>query len=101
VAQVTNLARSLSELKSAGLWTCAVAAGPDARPVWQLDANMPLCLVLGSEGHGLRRLVSEQSDLRVQVPMAARGVGSLNVSVACGMVLYEILRQRRGGDAVS
>jgi 23S rRNA (guanosine2251-2'-O)-methyltransferase len=99
VAQVTNLSRTLAELKSAGLWTCAVAAGPEARPVWELDASMPLCLVLGSEGRGLRRLVNEQCDFRVQVPMAARGVGSLNVSVACGMVLYEILRQRQAGSA--
>ena len=95
IAQVTNLARALGELKEAGLWTVALAAGPGAIPIWQLDAHTtPLCLVLGAEGSGIRPLVERQCDFRVAVPMQGTAVGSLNVSVAAGVALYEIARQR-------
>jgi 23S rRNA (guanosine2251-2'-O)-methyltransferase len=94
VARVTNLVRALEDLKRAGLWTAALAAGPGARPLWQVDATVPLCLVLGAEGSGLRRLVARTCDLTLEIPMSAGGVGSLNVSVAAGIALYEIVRQR-------
>ena len=95
IAQVTNLARALGELKEAGLWTAALAAGPGATPIWQLDAGgTPLCLVLGAEGSGIRPLVERQCDFRVAIPMRGTAVGSLNVSVAAGVALYEIARQR-------
>jgi 23S rRNA (guanosine2251-2'-O)-methyltransferase len=95
IAQVTNLARALGELKEAGLWNAALAAGPEATPLWKLDAAAtPLCLVLGAEGSGIRPLVARQCDFLVAIPMEGRGVGSLNVSVAAGVALYEIARQR-------
>jgi 23S rRNA (guanosine2251-2'-O)-methyltransferase len=94
IAQVTNLSRALDELKQAGLWIAAVADAADARPVWQLDAQTPLVLVLGAEGSGIRPLVARQADFRVVIPMVGRAVGSLNVSVAAGVALYDIARQR-------
>jgi len=95
IVQVTNLARTLGELKDAGLWMAAVAAADDAVPLWQLDGTGPLCLVLGAEGRGIRPLVARACDHRVVIPMAGAGVGSLNVSVAAGVALYEIARQRK------
>jgi 23S rRNA (guanosine2251-2'-O)-methyltransferase len=97
IAQVTNLARALEELKQAGLWLAAVAAGAAAVPLWQLDGSGPLCLVLGAEGKGIRPLVVRACDHQVVIPMAGPGVGSLNVSVAAGVALYEINRQRSRG----
>ncbi len=98
IAQVTNLARALGELKEAGLWNAALAAGPGATPLWKLDAaSTPLCLVLGAEGSGIRPLVARQCDFTVAIPMAGTAVGSLNVSVAAGVALYEIARQRGAG----
>lgn len=94
IAQVTNLARALAQLKEAGLWIAGLAAGPDARPLHALDASLPLCLVLGAEGTGMRPLVARHCDFLVEIPMAGRGVGSLNVSVAAGIALYEVARQR-------
>ncbi len=94
IAQVTNLTRTLAELKQAGLWLVAVAAAPDAVPIDTLDLNVPTCLVLGSEGAGIRRLVAAECDYRAVIPMAGTAVGSYNVSVAAGIALYEALRQR-------
>lgn len=100
IAQVTNLARALGELKQGGLWIAALSAGPAAVPLWQLDAaSTPLCLVLGAEGSGIRPLVERQCDFRVAIPMQGSAVGSLNVSVAAGVALYEIARQRAAATA--
>ena len=55
---------------------------------------MPLCIVLGAEGSGIRRLVADACDFHVAIPMAGAGVGSLNVSEAAGIVLYDIARRR-------
>ena len=94
IAQATNLVRALETLKQRGVWIAGVASSPEAQTSWDLDATGPLCLVLGSEGAGIRRLVAKTCDFHVQIPMAAAGVGSLNVSVAAGAMLYEVLRQR-------
>jgi 23S rRNA (guanosine2251-2'-O)-methyltransferase len=99
LAVVTNLARAIGELKEAGLWAAAVASAPDATPIDQLDATGPMVLVLGAEGTGVRLLVSKSCDFHVEIPMASPGVGSLNVSVAAGMALYEVTRQRRAKRA--
>jgi len=102
IAQVGNLVRALDELKEAGLWSCAVAAVPGARPLAALDLVGPLALVLGAEGSGVRPLVAKTCDFHALIPMAAEGVGSLNVSVAAGVALYEVGRQRAaraGGGA--
>ena len=97
--QVTNLARTLRRLKAAGLWVAgADAAAPQS--LFEADLGGPLALVLGGEGKGLRRLTRECCDLLVGIPMAG-GMESLNVSVAAGICLFEVRRQRlqRGSNA--
>lgn len=102
ICQVTNMVRSLESLKEAGIWLAALSAGPGALALPDLDASAPLCLVLGSEGKGIRKLVARTCDHRVVIPMtvaggggAATGVDSFNVSVAAAIALYEVARQRR------
>lgn len=97
IVRVTNLARALTRLKEGGIWLAALAASEDAatQSIDELDATLPLCLVIGAEGTGIRRLVAQTCDFQVQIPMAERGVGSLNASVAAGIALYEVARQRR------
>ena len=93
VADVVNIARSLETLKQAGVWTVGLdAAAKMAYYDW--DLTLPTALVVGAEGHGLRRLVRERCDQVVGIPMLGH-VGSLNVSVATAIVLYEAVRQRR------
>jgi 23S rRNA (guanosine2251-2'-O)-methyltransferase len=93
VATVVNIARTLEELKSMGVWTVGLdAEAPDTYD--QVDYTLPTAFVLGAEGEGLRRLVRESCDRLVSIPMAGH-VGSLNVSVAAGVTLFEAGRQRR------
>jgi 23S rRNA (guanosine2251-2'-O)-methyltransferase len=94
VATVVNIARAIGELKDAGVWTVGLDAG--AKESYdQVDFTQPSALVLGAEGHGLRRLVRESCDRLASIPMRGH-VSSLNVSVAAAVVLFEALRQRRG-----
>ncbi len=96
VADVVNIARAVEELKEAGVWTVGLDA--DAKTTYyELDLTVPTALVLGAEGHGLRRLVRERCDFVAAIPMAGH-VGSLNVSAAAAVVLFEAVRQRRRGD---
>jgi 23S rRNA (guanosine2251-2'-O)-methyltransferase len=92
VYQVTNLARTLRWLKGEGLWIMG-AAGETAQSVYSADFTLPMALVVGTEGKGLRRLTKEQCDVLVAVPMLGK-VDSLNLSVATGVLLYEAVRQR-------
>lgn len=92
VYQVTNLARTLRWLKGEGLWIMG-AAGETAQTVYKTDFTVPMALVVGAEGKGLRRLTKEQCDVLVSVPMLGQ-VDSLNLSVATGVLLYEAVRQR-------
>ncbi|MDO8679872.1 MAG: 23S rRNA (guanosine(2251)-2'-O)-methyltransferase RlmB [Acidobacteriota bacterium] len=93
IADVVNIARSLEELKKAGVWTLGLDA--DAKmPYYEWDLTLPTALVVGAEGHGLRRLVRERCDQVASIPMQGH-VGSLNVSAATAIVLYEAVRQRR------
>lgn len=92
IYRVTNLARALDGLKEAGLWI-AGAAGEAERSVYQADLNLPLALVVGAEGKGLRRLTRERCDFLVKIPMVGQ-VESLNLSVATGILLFEAVRQR-------
>jgi len=93
VADVVNIARSLEDLKKAGVWTVGLDA--DAKMAYyEWDLTLPTAIVVGAEGHGLRRLVRERCDQVVSIPMLGH-VGSLNVSVATAVVLYEAVRQRR------
>ncbi len=94
IAQVTNLVRALEELKEEGYWSAGLASGDKAIPLQELDASMPLVLVMGSEGRGIRPLVAKACDFHVEIPMALAAVGSFNVSVATAISLYEIARQR-------
>lgn len=93
VAKVTNIARTLEDFKSKNLWTVGLdeRAGQNYD---QVDYKMDCAVVLGAEGHGLHDLVKKKCDFLVSVPMLGK-VPSLNVSVAAGVVLYEVVRQRR------
>jgi len=94
IAQVTNLARTMEELKRRDVWIAGLEDVPDAQIAWQADMSGPLALVVGSEGQGMRRLVRETCDFVVRLP--ARGqVNSLNAAVAGSVALYEIARQRK------
>ena len=92
LAEVVNIARALDELKAAGAWVVGLA-GEGGERYDALDLTRPTALVLGAEGRGLRRLVRERCDLLAAIPMHGH-VGSLNVSVAAGVVLFEAVRQR-------
>ena len=92
VYQVTNLSRTLRWLKGEGLWIMG-AAGDTAETIYKTDFTVPMALVVGAEGKGLRRLTREQCDVLVSVPMLGQ-VDSLNLSVATGVLLYEAVRQR-------
>jgi 23S rRNA (guanosine2251-2'-O)-methyltransferase len=96
IAKVTNIARTVEELKERNLWT----VGLDERSSQTYDAldyNMDCALVLGAEGKGLHDLVKRKCDFLVSIPMLGK-VSSLNVSVAAAVVLYEIVRQRRARE---
>lgn len=90
---VTNLARTLRDLKDAGVWIAGTAMDAST-DLFHCDAAGPLAWVMGSEGEGMRRLTRELCDVLVNIPMFGT-VESLNVSVASGMVLAESRRQRQ------
>jgi 23S rRNA (guanosine2251-2'-O)-methyltransferase len=94
IAQVGNLVRALQDLRDHGLWRVAVHAADDAQPIDRIDGKLPLVLVLGAEGHGVRALVAKHCDFHAVIPMAHAAVGSFNVSVAAALALYEMRRQR-------
>lgn len=92
--QVTNLARTMSWLKQQGVWLVGTADAAE-ESLYTADLKGPIGLVMGSEGKGLRRLTQQNCDKIVTIPMYGN-VESLNVSVATGVALYEISRQRSG-----
>jgi len=93
IATEVNIARAIEELKALGVWTVGLAG--DATDAYDIvDFTLPTAIVLGAEGTGLRRLVRERCDRIVSIPMHG-AVGSLNVSVAAGVVLFEAARQRK------
>ena len=96
IAEVVNIARALEELKELGVWSVGLA-GEASQAYDQVDLTGPTALVMGAEGPGLRRLVRETCDFLVSIPMRGH-VGSLNVSVAAGVALFEAVRQRRAAD---
>jgi 23S rRNA (guanosine2251-2'-O)-methyltransferase len=95
VAKVVNIVNTLEELKKGGVWVAAAEAGAGTA-YWETDFTRPTALVLGGEDKGVRRLVKERCDYLVSLPLLGR-ISSLNVSVAAGILLYEVLRQRRTG----
>jgi 23S rRNA (guanosine2251-2'-O)-methyltransferase len=92
VVRVTNMVQTMEELKKRGIWFVGTdAQGSDDYRT--MDGQMPLGLVIGSEGKGMSRLVSETCDFLVQLPMIGK-VTSLNASVAASLLMYEVYRQR-------
>lgn len=91
VAKVTNLAKTMEELKKKGMWF--VCADMDGTLMYRLDLKGPIGLVIGSEGEGVGRLVKETCDMVAAIPMQGN-IDSLNASVAAGVLAYEIVRQR-------
>jgi 23S rRNA (guanosine2251-2'-O)-methyltransferase len=92
VARVTNLARAMEEIKEAGYWLVGLDEHADKRHT-DIDLSVPIALVLGGEGKGLHQLVRERCDFVVSIP-AVGPIRSLNVSVAAGIALFEVVRQR-------
>ncbi len=91
VAKVTNIANTIEELKDKGLWfACADMGGTT---MYQLNLKGPIGLVIGNEGSGVSRLVREKCDMIASIPMKG-DIDSLNASVACGVLAFEVVRQR-------
>lgn len=96
--QVTNLARTLNELKKQGVFVYGTALEMTAKPIQECDLTGKIAIVMGSEGDGIRRLTADCCDQLMYIPMLGNQYGSLqslNVSVATGMALYEANRQRQ------
>ena len=92
IARVPNLSAAIGELKKSGLWVYGAAA-EGASPMWQTDLTGPVCLGIGSEGDGIGRLVRENCDFLVSIPLKGQ-ISSLNASAAAAVLMYEVLRQR-------
>ena len=93
VARVGNLASTIDDLKKRGLWV--YTADMDGQNWYETDFSGPVALVVGSEGNGVSRLIREKSDFVVSLPMKGK-ITSLNASVAAGILMYEVSRQRSG-----
>ncbi len=93
VVAVTNLARALKKMQELGLWV-AGTTGDTQTSLFDADLTGPRVIVMGAEGNGMRRLTTETCDTLVKIPMQG-AVSSLNVSVATGVVLFEVMRQRQ------
>lgn len=92
VARVPNLVAAMKQLKEQGLWIYGTATGAGCS-MWNTDLKGPVCIVIGSEGAGMGRLVEESCDFLISIPMQGK-LGSLNASAAAAVVIYEALRQR-------
>ena len=91
VAKVVNIGNTIDDLKKEGLWVaCTDMAGEN---FFKADLKGPIALVIGSEGEGVSRLVKEKCDFTVSIPMKGE-ISSLNASVAAGLFMYEVVRQR-------
>ncbi len=95
VAKVVNLVSTMEQLKKEGLWIAC--ADMDGKEHFDSDMKGPLALVIGSEGEGVGRLVKENCDFTVSIPMKGE-ISSLNASVAAALLMYEVVRQRRNGE---
>ena len=94
IARVPNIPAVLKELKGKGLWVYGAAAG-GSNGLWDTDFTGAMALVIGSEGDGIGRLVRENCDFIVNIPMVGK-INSLNASAAASVIMYEVLRQRSG-----
>lgn len=96
VARVGNVVQTIESLKKMGLWVAGADMDGD-RPYYQADLSGPLLVVVGGEGRGLSRLAKEACDFLVRIPMKGK-ITSLNASVACSLLLYEVFRQRESNN---
>jgi len=100
IAQITNLSQTIDELKQKGFWTVgsslepASPSGRNSKNYTEVDYKIPIALIVGNEEKGIRKLTASKCDFLVKIPMSGK-IQSLNVSVATGILLFEILRQRR------
>lgn len=94
VAKVTNLSRTVEDLKKKGVWVAGTALEAESYH-YETDLKGPLAVLIGSEGEGMSRILREKCDFLVKIPMIGK-IESLNASVAAGVLLYEALRQRTG-----
>ncbi|MBP1763405.1 MAG: methyltransferase, TrmH family, group 3 [Firmicutes bacterium] len=94
VARIGNVTQTIDKLKKHGIWVVGADADGD-KNYFDIDFTDPVLIVVGNEGKGLGRLVKQQCDYLVRIPMRGR-ISSLNASVACSLLLYEVLRQRDG-----
>lgn len=92
ICQVNNLARTIDELKKKGFWIVGSSL-ENAKPYTDIDYKIPIALIVGNEEKGIRKLTASKCDFLVKIPMSGK-IQSLNVSVAAGIILFEILRQR-------
>lgn len=97
ICQVNNLANAIDELKKAGFWIVGTYLG-NSKPYNEVDYKMPVALIVGNEEKGIRKLTADKCDFLVHIPMRGK-IQSLNVSVATGIILFEILRQRQIPDS--
>jgi len=93
IARVTNLARAMDKLKDHGIWIVGTA-DEATQSLYAMDLKGPTAIVMGAEGEGMRRLTGEKCDFLAKLPMAGK-VECLNVSVATGVCLFEVVRQRK------
>jgi len=94
ITEVTNVVATLEQLKQAGFWVVGLA-GEGEKMYTEPDYTLPVVVVVGSEGHGIRRLVKEHCDHLVRIPLFGK-IGSLNASVAGALGMFEVVRQRTG-----
>jgi len=92
ICQVTNLTTALKMLKEAGFWVFGAVKDGDAQSLYEVDLSVPACLVVGSEGKGIRPLVRKECDILISIPMIGT-LDSLNSSVAAAVILFEAMRQ--------
>lgn len=92
ICQVTNLASALQKLKDAGAWVFGAIKDETAQSLYETDLRVPACIVVGSEGKGIRPLVRKECDILVSIPMSGT-LDSLNSSVAAAVILFEAMRQ--------
>ena len=96
IALVNNLANAIDELKENGFWIVGSSL-ENAKPYTEVDYKIPIALIVGNEEKGIRKLTADKCDFLVQIPMTGK-LQSLNVSVATGILLFEIIRQRSSSD---
>ena len=93
VARVNNLTETIKELKENGIWVYGTDLETNV-PYYSQDLTGPIAIVIGSEGFGMSRLVKENCDALIKIPMKGKTT-SLNASVSCGIIIYEVIRQKK------